>query len=89
MSEKIHESKRRRESEAERERVKDAHCPGDGVHSNDLRFWHDWRLWKREPRYTPEGASFGSWPLFGYDEQWYCTRCRKLEERTVLLEEDA
>lgn len=76
------------EVEAARERVKAAECKGDGVHTNDLRFWHDWRLWKREPRYTPTGAAYGSWPQCGWTEQWYCTRCRKLEERIVELEEE-
>jgi hypothetical protein len=66
--------------------VEAAECKGDGVHSTDLRFWHDWRLWKREPRYSPEEASYGVWPLVGHDETWYCTRCRKIEERTVTLD---
>jgi hypothetical protein len=74
------------EAEARRDEVAAAECKGDGIHSTDMRFWHDWRLWKREPRYTPDGASFGSWPLGGFTEQWYCTRCRKFEERVVPLE---
>lgn len=75
------------EVEAARERIKAAQCRGDGVHSTDTRDWHDWRLWKREPRYTPEGAAFGAWPLVGHDETWYCTRCRKIEERVAGLED--
>ncbi len=41
---------------------------------------HDWRLWKREPRYEPDPES-AAWPLKGHMEMWYCTRCRKIEER--------
>jgi hypothetical protein len=61
-----------------------AECKGDG-NPNDMRFWHDWRLWKREPHYSAEEESYGYWPLVGHDETWYCTRCRKIEQRTVLL----
>jgi len=86
VSEKIHQSTQE-EAEAERERVKAAECKGDGVHSNDLRFWHDWRLWRRDPRYRDDGTS--GWPQDGWAEQWYCTRCRKIEERIVLLEVDS
>jgi hypothetical protein len=30
---------------------------------------HDWRLWKRDPL------------CFPIREEWYCTRCRKFEEK--------
>jgi hypothetical protein len=48
---------------------------------------HDWRLWKRDMHYRDDGTL--GWPQDGWTEQWYCTRCRTFEERTVLLEEDA
>jgi hypothetical protein len=83
---KIHQSTQE-EIDAERERVKAAHCDGDGVHTNDMRFWHDWRLWKRDARYTSVGNAL-SWPQSGWHEVWYCTRCRKTEERTVNLGEE-
>jgi hypothetical protein len=61
-------------------------CPGDGVHTDTMR-WHDWRLWRREPIYTPDVSPDSIWSkLTGHDEQWYCTRCRKIEERTVMLD---
>jgi hypothetical protein len=53
-------------------------CKGDTVHS-DMPSWHDWRLWQREAKYehTKEGYTGFS----GFQEVWYCTRCRKIEER--------
>jgi len=72
------------EIEAARERSREAECLGDGVHTTDMRFWHDWRLWDRGPRYVPTTSDFSS--LAGHYEQWYCTRCRKIEERTVMLD---
>ena len=73
-------------------RFRASKCPGDGD-PNDVRSWHDWRLWKRTPRYVPvnstrdyESRGWETWPLVGHDEQWYCTRCRKIEERTVMLD---
>lgn len=86
VKEKIHQSTPE-EIEAARERVKAAECKGDGVHSTDLRFWHDWRLWRRDMRYRDDGTL--GWPQDGWTEQWYCTRCRIFEVRTILLEEDA
>lgn len=56
-----------------------AYCPGDGVHTNDLRLWHDWRLWQRDPRY--EHMESGYTCFSHYHEVWYCTRCRKIEQR--------
>ena len=74
-------------------RFRASKCPGDGD-PNDVRSWHDWRLWKRTPRYVPvnstrdyESRGWETWPLVGHDEQWYCTRCRKIEERTVMLDQ--
>ena len=72
------------EIDARRIEIDATRCPGDTVH--EMPNHHDWRLHKRDPRYTPDGAVFGSWPIVGHDEQWYCTRCRKFEERTVLLD---
>jgi hypothetical protein len=76
----------------EEHRFRASMCPGDGD-SNDVRSWHDWRLWKRTQRYVPvnstreyESRGWETWPLVGHDEQWYCTRCRKIEERTVMLD---
>ena len=81
------------EIEKRRAEIEATQCPGDGVHSHDVRSWHDWRLWKRTPRYVPvnstrdyESRGWETWPLVGHDEQWYCTRCRKIEERTVMLD---
>lgn len=42
---------------------------------------HDWRLWRREPKY--EHTKKGYTAFSGFGEVWYCTRCRKIEERTV------
>lgn len=40
---------------------------------------HDWRLWKRSPILGEENK--GQWPIIGHSEMWYCTRCRKFEDR--------
>lgn len=66
-----------------RAEIEAAECPGDGVHA-ELRSSHDWRLWERKPWYDSGQASeFGTWPLGGHNETWYCTRCRRIEERRV------
>ena len=72
------------EIDARRIEVAATRCPGDTVHL--MPDHHDWRLHKRNPRYHPNGKAALSWPLVGHDEQWYCTRCRRIEERTVLLD---
>ena len=80
MREKIHQSTME-EIEARQAEVAAAECKGDGIHSNDLRFWHDWRLWERIPHVpTPEDVMAGEYHFF---ETWYCTRCRRIEERNV------
>lgn len=50
---------------------------------------HDWRLWKRETYYIPDDSdsSYGVWPAGGFNEVWYCTRCRLIQERKVAREE--
>lgn len=53
-----------------------AQCPGDGVHSELRDAVHDWRLWERK------WVSFMTANLPAcWEEVWYCTRCRKIEER--------
>lgn len=79
------------ELEAWRKSVRDAECRGDGVHSTDLRFWHDWRLWRRESIYDDSEVHsmedfISQRKIVGVAEQWYCTRCRRFEERTVEKE---
>ena len=81
-------------------RFRASKCPGDGD-PNDVRSWHDWRLWSRKP-YSLEGQINGRPMRREFDESayfaltdpppaewrevWYCTRCRKIEERTVMLD---
>lgn len=78
--EEAHRARLTHETEVERIRVSDAHCPGDGVHANPDA--HDWRLWKRtkaEWVVPPQGSP----PITGYKEEWYCTRCRCWDDRYV------
>jgi hypothetical protein len=46
---------------------------------------HDWRLWKRAP-----SSRIGEDPKvaqeFGWRQTWYCTRCRKFEDRFAVVE---
>lgn len=80
------------EIEARRDEVAAAECRGDGIHTSDMRFWHDWLLWSRKP-YSLEGSEFDESAYFAladrpsaeWREVWYCTRCRKFEQRTVAL----
>jgi hypothetical protein len=63
-------------------------CP-----ASQERELHDWRLWSRKP-YSLEGSEFDESAYFAltdpppaeWREVWYCTRCRKFEERTVMLD---
>lgn len=60
-------------------------CPGEQV-SMMGQVQHDWRLWKRNPWYDSSAEdAYGNWPLKAHNETWYCTRCRKIEERSVQL----
>jgi len=88
------------EIEKRRAEIEASMCPGDGVHTDTMR-WHDWRLWSRKP-YSLEGQINGRPMRREFDESayfaltdpppaewrevWYCTRCRKIEERTVMLD---
>jgi hypothetical protein len=57
----------------------DATCPvplpGFGA------WYHDWRLWKREP--VVPTAEHVTADEYHFIETWYCTRCREFETRVV------
>jgi hypothetical protein len=79
------------EIEARRAEVAATICKGDKVHS-DMPSWHDWRLWNRDPLYgtggdlDPEDELTWLIVVTRHEETWYCTRCRKIEKRTVMLD---
>lgn len=49
-------------------------CPGEAVYHGGAQ-QHDWRLWER---WLSPGM-----PSVKCVETWYCTRCRKIEERKI------
>ena len=72
------------EIEVRRAEIEATICKGDTVHS-DMPSWHDWRLWQRDPEFEYTTKDYSEFT--GYHEIWYCTRCRKFEERTVMLDQ--
>jgi hypothetical protein len=55
-------------------------CPAVAVSGYPPR-GHDWRLWARQETHRHIGPSAADF-VVEFWETWYCTRCRKIEERT-------